>query len=567
MKKRYFLKIFSGYIALLTLCILINLIFTINTEKKQQINEIFKNIENIVQTAEVAAKNFNGVKENFAKFIKEIKKNTGVRITIIGLNGTVVMDSEKDSQILENHSDRMAFKQAIKTGRGKTIRRSPVLDEYIVYYAKKNSKFVIRGSVCKEKTEQGNFIFTGFYKTSFIMFTLGIFLSLFFTHLLYSPIKEILNITEKIKSGNFIVKPILRRRDELGKILQDISEIGANASQMKKTSEFTKNTLNQFINTVDFPVGIINVNGDIEIYNNFFDEIIEIEKKHGLWWEKIKNFEVNKIIRETIEKKKQIEQEIDIKGKYFLCKSIPLPGWLEVLLLMVDITAVKNMEKRRKEFLTAVSHELKTPLTAIKGYIETLKEEIKEPEKQKYIDIILHNTERMARILDDIILLTKLESTDTKLEIEEVDLLKIVKDVISLFEKKASQKGLKVLFKAQSIPKIKGDAFRLEQVLINLIDNAIRFTEKGEIEIAIEYKKDSRSVKIEISDTGIGIEKEHLPHIFERFYVVDKSRSRKTGGTGLGLSIVKSIVLLHNGKIDVESTYGKGTKFIITLPV
>jgi len=136
-----------------------------------------------------------------------------------------------------------------------------------------------------------------------------------------------------------------------------------------------------------------------------------------------------------------------------------------------------------------------------------------------------------------------------------------------LFEKKAKEKGIEITLKYDEIPEIKGDQFRLEQMLINLVDNAVRFTEQGSIKISLSYEKEKSMVKIEVSDTGIGIEKFHISKIFERFYVVDKARSRKTGGTGLGLSIVKHIVLLHNGTIEVQSSLGKGTTFTINLPV
>lgn len=133
--------------------------------------------------------------------------------------------------------------------------------------------------------------------------------------------------------------------------------------------------------------------------------------------------------------------------------------------------------------------------------------------------------------------------------------------------KKAREKGIEFKINIQDLPLIKADGFRIEQMLVNLIDNSVRYTEKGEISICISYQKDSATIKIEITDTGIGIPHQHLPRIFERFYVVDKARSRQTGGTGLGLSIVKHIVLLHNGTIDVESEENKGTKFTIHLPL
>lgn len=567
MKTKFFVKIFSGYLLLMVILLITNLFFTINTSKKLQTDIIFENIKNVIVSVKIAAKNFSNNEEKLQKLINEIDKKTSIRITIIGFSGNVILDSKKDPSSMENHSDRPEFRQAIEFGYAKSIRWSPTLETYMVYYAEKSSNFIIRGSLYESNLPLNSIVnFNNFYRITLILFLTGFLISLFLSHLVYSPIKEILKITEKMKSGNDIVRPIVRIKDEPGRIIENIVEIGTKTLSIKKTEETVRDELYEFINTVDFPVAIIKINGDITICNKHFNETIEIAKKQGLWWEKIKNFELNRILKATVEKKEKLEKELNIKEKYFLCKSIPLAESNEILLLMLDITAIKNIEAKRKEFLTAISHELKTPLTAIKGYIETLKEETTETEKQKYIHIIFHNAERMSRILEDIITLSRLENPNIEIETQMVDLAKIAKNVLLLYENKASQKGLAINLKTQDIPLIKGDAFRLEQMLINLVDNAIRHTEKGKIDISIEYEEDVKNIKIEIADTGTGIEKEHLPHIFEKFYVVDRSRSRNTGGTGLGLSIVKNIVLLHNGKIDVKSTPGEGTKFRITLP-
>ncbi|MCD6155495.1 MAG: PAS domain-containing sensor histidine kinase, partial [Candidatus Atribacteria bacterium] len=210
-----------------------------------------------------------------------------------------------------------------------------------------------------------------------------------------------------------------------------------------------------------------------------------------------------------------------------------------------------------------VSHELRTPLTAIKGYVETLEEEI-EGDSKRYLDIIKRHTERLINIVADLLLLSELEEKGLTQIKEEVNLEKVVKDVFKIFDQKAKEKGLKLNLICEGNPVVEGDAFKLEQMFINLIDNAIKYTERGEV--LVYLKQTDEEVIVKVKDTGIGIPKEHLDRIFERFYVVDKSRSKKLGGTGLGLSIVKHIVLLHNGKIDVKSSPGEGTEFIITFP-
>ena len=570
MKNRFFLKIFSGYLALIFFFLVFSYFITIKILKNQQMQIISENIQDVVDTVETASQNFYSAEKQkkFEEYIYQVTKKTDVRITIISLNGTVIMDSEKDPSFMENHSDRPEFRQAVENGYGKSIRWSPTLETYMVYYAKKSGNSVIRGSLHAD--DVSGIISDGkrnFARISWVLLLTGLMFSLIFSRLLYSPVKEILVLTENLRYRKQTGDSIPKRKDEIGEIMKNIIDFASRTSQLEEKEKFVAGALKQFINTMDFPVAILNVEGDINTYNAPFGALLEIEKKQGLWWEKIKHFEINRLIKETIEDKEKLEREVRIKDNYFLCKSILLNENKEILLILVDITQIKNIEERRKEFLTAVSHELKTPLTAIKGYIETLKEEITDSEKRKYIDIVAHNTERMAGILEDLITLSQLEKTDVKVDIQDVDISKVVKNVVLLFEKKATDKGLALQFKDKVVPLIKGNEFRLEQMLINLVDNAIRFTERGKIEISLDYQKETKAIKIQVADTGIGIEKQHLSRIFEKFYVADKARSRHTGGTGLGLSIVKSIVSLHNGNIEVESTPGKGTKFIITLPV
>ncbi len=222
------------------------------------------------------------------------------------------------------------------------------------------------------------------------------------------------------------------------------------------------------------------------------------------------------------------------------------------------------MEKIKRDFVVNVSHELRTPLAAIKGFAETLEEEVGENAKT-YAGVIKRNTDRLINIVQDLLLLSELEEKGSKPESEEVNLKQLADNVIRIFKSRLTEKGLDFHLRVEDgLPAVKGDSFKLEQMLINLLDNSIKYTEKGKIVLALKQKEGN--VEIIVEDTGIGIPQEHLMRIFERFYVVDKSRSKKFGGTGLGLSIVKHIVLSHKGTIAVESSLAKGTRFTIMLP-
>ena len=256
---------------------------------------------------------------------------------------------------------------------------------------------------------------------------------------------------------------------------------------------------------------------------------------------------------------------LELNNRIFLCSATSLKSKEEIVLVFHDITEIKEIEKMKRDFVANVSHELRTPLTAIKGFVETLLDEEKDLNKKHYLKIIQRHTDRLINIVKDLLLLSQLEERRSKLEIEDVNLKRLLEDISKMFIEKIKQKKLKLKIEIQKdLPLVKADPFKLEQMFINLIDNAIKYTDKGEIKISIEQI--DNLIKIVVADTGIGISEKHLSRIFERFYVVDKSRSRRYGGTGLGLSIVKHVVLLHNGKIEVKSKKNKGTKFTIYLP-
>jgi signal transduction histidine kinase len=229
---------------------------------------------------------------------------------------------------------------------------------------------------------------------------------------------------------------------------------------------------------------------------------------------------------------------------------------------------IKRYRDYRREFFANISHELKTPITYLKGYAKVLKngQFQSQQEQEQYLEIIEAEADRLSSLVNDLFELSKLEEGKIRLEFQEVDLSEVIENVLVRASVNAQEKGLLMFFhKNEVVPAIMGDGLRLEQVLTNLIENAIRYTERGSVEIDLSHNKND--VIVTILDTGIGISTEELPFIFERFYRVEKSRSRHHGGTGLGLSIAKQLVNLHEGTISVKSELGKGTVFKIAFPI
>ncbi|MGD0785532.1 MAG: ATP-binding protein [Sedimentisphaerales bacterium] len=240
------------------------------------------------------------------------------------------------------------------------------------------------------------------------------------------------------------------------------------------------------------------------------------------------------------------------------------------ILILNDVTRFRRLENIRKDFVANVSHELKTPITSIKGFVETLLEGgVKDPQQvNQFLEVIAKHTERLNAIVEDLLSLSRLEESRSKRDfvLKKVYLKSILSAAIELSGIKAHQKRITINLNCLDDLKVNANTLLLEQAVFNLIDNAIKYSEPDNI-IKITAQESEKELLISVQDNGCGIEQKHLPRLFERFYVVDKSRSRKLGGTGLGLSIVKHIVQLHNGSVSVESTPSKGSTFTIHLPI
>jgi two-component system phosphate regulon sensor histidine kinase PhoR len=285
--------------------------------------------------------------------------------------------------------------------------------------------------------------------------------------------------------------------------------------------------------------------------------------------------EINQLIAEVFRTEQKVSKQLlvplFIERRYFVVYGVPIIGmnnvWKGVLLVFHDITELKKLEQMRKDFVANVSHELKTPVTSIKGFTETLLDGAMNNQEtlEAFLSIILKESDRLQSLILDLLELSKIEQQGFQLSIQKLDLRLLLEEVITIINGKAVEKDMRLKFfcKLEKVF-IEGDADRLKQVFINLIGNAINYTPR-EGEVTVILLDNGENVRIHVKDSGVGIEKEEIPRIFERFYRVDRARSRNSGGTGLGLAIVKHLVEAHQGTISVRSELGKGSEFIIEL--
>ncbi|MBI5213565.1 MAG: HAMP domain-containing protein [Nitrospirae bacterium] len=426
------------------------------------------------------------------------------------------------------------------------------------------------------------FIESKMFKTIGMAIILALFTILvasFFVSIKISkPLSEMSAIAEKLATGDFSRKAIIHSNDEMGDLAKALNNMADEISVKVKHISSEKAKLEAVLSSMFEGIMLTNERGEILLLNPSVRKLFLIdsspEGRKPL--EVIRNNAIQEIVDRVLnENREVVTQEVNIsipEQKTIMVNGAPIvkDGIIEgAVFVFHDITELKRLEDIRKDFVANVSHELRTPISSIKGYAETLLDGKVDSEDnvKEFLGIIYQDSNRLANLIDDLLDLSKIESGKMKMEFEPLEILPIVNRCVNVLEKSAKDKSLPIkLDIPPDLPKVLGDHKRLSQVFLNLLDNAIKYTpEGGSITASIVSKE--KVVQVDISDTGIGIPEKDLPRIFERFYRVDKARSRELGGTGLGLSIVKHIVQAHNGQVWVQSTLGQGSTFSFTIPI
>jgi two-component system phosphate regulon sensor histidine kinase PhoR len=514
----------------------------------------------------------------------KISKLVESRITFIDKDGIVIGDSDADIATLDNHKDRLEIIEAFNGKIGTIIRHSDTLGIdflYIAYPIQYNGEIlVIRVSKPMHELEMfSNNLFNNYMIASIVGIFFALIIGLRFSNYLISPLNELINGTKRISKGNFSEKIYINSNDEF-RVLADNFNYMSNEIEMRINETNTINsrltaTLDSMIN------GIIAISNEKKILfiNPEAQKIFHIKENKSMdkkIIEIFRNYELYSVIENYFENKISgyITKEILFEEKYYaininsIYKSEKVTEKIGIIILIQDITEIKKLENMRKDFVANVSHELRTPLTSIKGFIETLrfgnvKDEIT---RDKFLGIIEIETIRLNNLIEDILVLSDIEKT-INVEIEKVEVLKALNEVIDMMLIKIENTNIEINTNINIDTElyINGNVNWFKQIIINLIDNAIKYNKENG-KIIIEAYQENKKIYIIIEDTGIGINEKHLDRLFERFYRVDKSRSKTVGGTGLGLAIVKHALMNLNGSIDVESKEKIGTKFTIQIP-
>ena len=519
----------------------------------------------------------------FSKALSSIIQN---RITIIDVSGRVLLDTDlsiSNPLELENHANRPEVRKALRGENSFEIRYSPTIKVNLLYVAvpllKENKPIgVIRISMPLVQIKQEFETLRNAISFSFVIaFALSVFLGFLFINGITKPLNRIIYSAKKFSKGELKHKILVDSSDELGELARVLNEMSQNIEDKIKEIELQNQHLAAILQSMVEGIIVVDKDSRVISVNRPAEEIFEIkqeEVKDKLFLEVVSNNEIDDVISEVLRfgsfKSKELSLVWPIK-KVFKLDASPIFENKEItgcLLVVHDFTEIRKLEVMRKDFVANVSHELKTPLTTIKGFVDTLKEGALEDKENalNFLNIISEHTLRLENLINDLLSLSHIESKEIILKKTFFDICALVDNVLKSFQFNLDKNNIIVENKLNNPLLVFADKDKITQVINNLVDNAMKFNkENGSIKI-YSLKEDS-FVKIFIEDSGIGIPKEDLPRIFERFYRVDKARSRDMGGTGLGLSIVKHIVELHNGSVGVDSIEGSGSKFYFILPL
>ncbi|MGD9160084.1 MAG: ATP-binding protein [Desulfobacteraceae bacterium] len=519
------------------------------------------------------------------RLCKKIGESTSTRITIILPSGKVIGDSESDPAHMDNHGDRPEFLGAVKNKKGISTRHSLTLDKNLMYvgipvYKKNQLQAVIRTSIPVDVIDEAiDRIQRKIILSGIIIAFFTAIVCLIISRRISRPIEELRKNAEGISKGEFRFSRPRSNIEEIGNLHNAMKEMVTDLENRISTITRQRNEIEVILASMDEGIIAIDNRENIISINRAAEEIFgtsNMEAQGRSVQEAIRNRAFHDFVADVINGDDAVEKEITLfpgEEKYVNGHGTKLVDGdgrqIGALIVLNDITRLKKLENIRRDFAANVSHEIKTPITAIKGFVETLLDGdvTVEQDRQRFLGIISNHVNRLEAIINDLLKLSRIEkdSESGGIEFDNEKVINVLKTAIEICQPTADEKDIKIKLECDESIDAKINSSLLEQAVVNLLDNAIKYSDSGK-KVTIKGIMDENNVKIEVADQGKGIEKEHLPRLFERFYRVDKARSRKLGGTGLGLAIVKHIMQTHSGTISVESTPGKGSIFKMVLP-
>jgi len=576
-KRNLFLKIFFSYLAIIFFSFLVLNIFIKDEIRKVMTDQIEGELFTHAELIDLSSA------RAMSDQLRQIAGISGSRVTLVDARGRVFADSEKDITRLENHFNRPEIQEARLRGKGKATRFSQSLGVDMLYVAVPiKAKAQVTGYVrlARPLHDVQNLIERVYRKILLaicIVAVISLLVALFISYKLAEPIRLMERFTERLRQGEPQGSIILKTSDETKTLADNINYLVDELQNKIRMANQEKSKLMTALTSINEGVLILNTDEKIEFVSPSLTNILteqygDIGGKTLL--EAFRNVDLQKAFQRFRQSRDTVTGEITLGQIDPVIMGVSIsevhgyPGEEKFMVVFHDVTRLKKLERIRTDFVANVTHEIRTPLTAIIGYLETLQIGAIEnaEDARRFIDIMLKQAERLNRLVEDLMTISKIELGEVNFHFEDVFLPDVIGSVLPLVEAKAAVKKIAIEnTMSERTPGVLADRDRLSQIFVNVLDNAVKFTpEGGRVTFGAEEKEGY--IVVTIDDTGTGIPKEEIQRLGERFYRVDKTRSRELGGTGLGLSIVKHLMHAHGGKMEIESQLGRGTRVSLFFP-
>lgn len=501
-------------------------------------------------------------------------QSAGARVTIIDPAGNVLADSESGAGAVENVAQRKEFAAALSGRVGEDQRRSATIGTPFLYVAAPVSGGAVRLAYPLSDVEAVSLqVRRRLELASGLAFFFALFVAAIASQWTSRRLERIVDGAARIADGDLQARILETSHDEIGRVAGAIDKTARRVEQSFAAVRSSQRQLETLLNSMQDAVIAVSADGLVQWANQPMDRLVpQGTRLQQPVVETVRDPDFLAAVKEatTTHEVKTARATSIVPGRAFDVTAAPLPDGGAVAVLR-DLTETERVEKTRRDFIANVSHELRTPLTSIQGYAETLLDSTPEngAPTREFLEIIRKNSGRMARLTEDLLTLARVESGETRFESEPVPPAELLHDAEESFREIARSHGIDLqiqdLSLLEGLPQVLADREAIHQVFANLIDNALKYGASGG-RVVLGARSVPHAVEFFVQDFGAGIASEHLPRLFERFYRVDKARSRESGGTGLGLAIAKHIMLAHGGSIRAESELAHGSTFLFTLP-
>ncbi|MCJ7545353.1 MAG: cell wall metabolism sensor histidine kinase WalK [Deltaproteobacteria bacterium] len=579
-------KLYPSYLVIILLSIVTVGIYVSTTLKNFYLRKTAEDLEVDARLIEreVSSTFRKESRKSLDALCKSLGKAAAARITLILPTGKVLGDSDEDPRTMENHAGRPEVKEALSGKKGISTRYSETLQKEMMYLAIPVEKEegivgVVRVSIPVIAIDTALGAIYGkiaFFGVVMIILTAAI--SLYIARRISQPIAELKRDAQRFAQGD-LTHIFVPRSHELGDLAEALNKMAQQLGEKIRMITEQRNELETILSAMKEGVLACDSDERIITINKTAGSLLGIDLSTAKGYtvqEIVRNADLQRFIGGILSDQREAEAEIVLHGpekRFLLLTGTVLRDSegknIGALVVLNDITRLRHLENIRREFVANVSHELKTPITSIKGYVETLREGAIDDRgnARKFLEVIFKQADLLHALVDDLLSLSKIEQGAERGEVQlaEKEVGRIIEAAIAAYEVKASERRIQVTLHCKEGIVVKANAQLLEQAIGNLLDNAIKYSEPGGI-VEIDVAQSKSEVTIIVNDHGSGIAPEYLSRLFERFYRVDKGRSRELGGTGLGLAIVKHIIQAHGGDVTVESTPGMGSTFTIHLP-